>query len=184
MFVLGLTLSQYIAISFSHRYHSIVTTRKVIAYTVFSCVYFTVFISLYFAGVSTETLYEVGLHLHPTPITVLLILTSFMLLRSFRKLAKTSRQLGESLTDSETGNTLGHAGTTHTNKISEKQERLNLRAGVEIGNVMLLLKVALDAFIYALWLPKYRRSLKIVLGCGDRQMASYAFEMRTIETVT
>ena len=219
MFVLGLTLSQYIAISFPQRYHSIVTTRKVVAYTVLSCVYFTMFISLYFAGVSTETLYEVGLHLHPTPITVLLILTSFMLLRSFRKLAKTSRQLGESLTDSETPNTRGQAGTTRSNKISEKQftivtlllsgilivcvlphvivqhiwfytkqethqEILNVRAGVDIGNVMLFLKVALDAFIYALWLPKYRRSLKIVLGCGDRQMASYAYEMRTIETVT
>ena len=188
MFVLGLTLSQYIAISFPHRYHSIVTTRKVIAYTVLSCVYFTMFISLYFAGVSTRILYEVGLHLHPTPITVLLILTSFMLLRSFRKLAKTSRELGESLTDSETPKTRGDAGTTRTNKISEKQftivtlllsgilivcvlpqiivhiwfytkqetqqERLNLHAGVDIGNIMLFLKVALDAFIYALSVAK------------------------------
>ena len=64
------------------------------------------------------------------------------------------------------------------------QDILNLRAGVDIGNVMLFLKVALDAFIYALWLPKYRRSLKIVLGYGDRQMAPSAFEMRTVETAT
>ena len=111
-----------------------------------------------------------------------------MLLRSFRKLAKTSRELGESLTDSETPKTRGDAGTTRTNKISEKQftivtlllsgilivcvlpqiivhiwfytkqetqqERLNLHAGVDIGNIMLFLKVALDAFIYALSVAK------------------------------
>ena len=219
MFVLGLTLSQYISISFPHRYHSIVTTRKVIAFCVISYVYFTVFISLYFAGVPLQTLYEVGLHLHPTPITVMLILSSFMLLRSFRKLANRSRHLGESLADSETRQVPGHARTTRTNQVSKKQltivtlllsgilivcvlpqiivqhiwfytkqetqqERLDLRAGVDIANDMLFLKVALDAFIYAFWLPKYRRSLKIVLGYGDRQMALDAFEMRTIETVT
>ena len=219
LLVLGLIYSQYIAITFPHRYRSIVTTRRVLACIIFSCVYFTVFILLQFAGVPLQTLFQVDLHLHSTLITVLLFLGSCMLLRSFRKFAKTSRRLRHGAQNSEARNTREHAGTTRRNKISEKQftivtlllsgilivcglphiilvhvsfymkqetqqERLDIRAGVTIGDEMMFLKVALDAFIYAWRLTKYRRSLKMVLECRGTQVEPGATGIQTMENFT
>ena len=216
LLVLGLIWSQYIAITFPHRYRSIVTTRRVLACIVLSCVYFIVFILLQFAGVQLQTLFQVDLHLHSTLIEVLLILGSFMLLRSFRKFAKTSRRLRARTENSEAQNTRRHAGTTRNNKVSKRQftivtlllsgilivcalphiilvhvslymkhetlqERLDIRAGITIGDEMMFLKVALDVFIYAWRLTKYRRSLKIVLGCRASQVEPGATEIKTME---
>ena len=119
LLVLGLICVQFIAITYPHRYRLIVTTRKVLACIVCSCVYFTGYILLQFVGVSIPTLYQVDLHLHSTLITILLILASFMLLRSFRKFAKTSRRLATQ--NSETRDARGHASKTRSNRISKRQ---------------------------------------------------------------
>ena len=216
LLVLGLIWSQYLAITFPHRYRSIVTTRRVLACIVLSCVYLTVFVLLPYAGVQLQTLFQVDLHLHSTLITVLLIIGSLMLLRSFRKFAKTSRRLRAGTENSEAQNTRGHAGTTLSNKIGERQftivtlllsgilivctlphiillhvsfymkhetrqERLDINAGITIGDGMMFLKIASDAFIYAWRLTKYRRSLKIVLGCRASQVEPGATEIKTME---
>ena len=119
LLVLGLIWSQYVAVTFPHGYRSIVTTRRVLACIGFSCAYFAGFILLQFAGVPLQTLLQVDLHLHSTLITVLLMLGSFMLLRSFRKFAQTSRRLGGGR-NSVTRGAREHAGRTRANKISEK----------------------------------------------------------------
>ena len=218
LLVLGLIWSQYVAVTFPHSYRSIVTTRRVLACISFSCAYFTGFILLRFAGVPLQTLLQVDLHLHSTLITVLLMLGSFMLLRSFRKFAQTSRRLGGGR-NSETRGAREHAGRTRANKISEKQftivtlllsgilivcslphivlihisfytkqetlhEKLDLFAGITIGDDMMFLKVTLDAFIYAWRLTKYRRSLKIVLACRASQVEPDPTEMRTMDNFT
>ena len=91
LLVLGLIVSQFIAITYPHRYRAIVTTRRVLACVILSCVYFTGFILLQYVGVPLSTLYKVDLHLHSTLITVLLISSSLLLLISFHKFAETSR---------------------------------------------------------------------------------------------
>ena len=218
LLVLGLIWSQYVAVTFPHSYRLIVTTWRVLACIGFSCAYFTGFILLQFAGVPLQTLLQVDLHLHSTLITVLLMLGSFMLLRSFRKFAQTSRRLRGGR-KSETRGAREHASTTRPNKISERQftivtlllagilivcslphillihirfytkqetlqQKLNLFAGITIGDDMVFLKVTLDAFIYAWRLSKYRRSLKIVLACRASQVEADPTEMRTIDNFT
>ena len=93
LLVLGLIWWQYTAVTFPRSYRSIVTTRRVLTCIGFSCAYFTSFILLQFAAVPLQTLLQVDVHIHSTLITVLLMLSSFMLLRSFRKFAHTTRRL-------------------------------------------------------------------------------------------
>ena len=61
-------------------------------------------------------------------------------------------------------------------KFYTKQESLQKRvdSAILIGDQLMFVKVALDAFIYAWRLTKYRRSLKIVLNCRQNQVASAA----------
>ncbi|KAJ7387000.1 hypothetical protein OS493_003963 [Desmophyllum pertusum] len=82
---------------------------------------------------------------------------------------------------------LPHIITLHIKfytKLDTLQEKLDLSAAITIGDEMMFLKVALDAFIYAWRLTKYRRSLKMVLTCHANQVASEATEMRTMENFT
>ncbi|XP_020628379.1 melanocyte-stimulating hormone receptor-like [Orbicella faveolata] len=218
LLVLGLILTQYVAITYPHHYRSEVTTRRVLACVGFSLVYFTGFILLQFVVVPKETLFQVDLHLHSTLITVLLILSSAILLRSLRHFATESRRLvGES--GVETGVHGRHTGKPRTNRISEKQftivtlllsgvfivcslphiitvhmrfykkqhtlqERLDLSAAITIADEMMFVKVALDAFIYAWRLTKYRKSLKLVLTCRRNQVLPETTEVMTMENFT
>ncbi|XP_068679862.1 adenosine receptor A3-like [Montipora foliosa] len=219
LLVLGLILTQYIAITFPHRYRSIVTTSRVLVFICTACVYFSGFILLQFAGVSIQTLFRMDLHLHSTLITVLLISFSCMLLRSLRKFAKTSMQLGVGAQNSLSMDARGNVRLTRTQRINEKQftivalllsgifivcallhitsfhitlyakietpqESLDLDAVVTIGDEMMFLKVALDAFIYAWRLPKYRRSLKIIMGYESTRVDPYIGDARTVENST
>ena len=218
LLVLGLIVSQFIAITYPHRYRAIVTTRRVLACVILSCVYFTGFILLQYVGVPLSTLYKVDLHLHSTLITVLLISSSLLLLISFHKFEETSRRI--TTQNSETRYARGgHESKNRRNRISQRQftivtlilsgilivcslphivlvhlrfymkqetlqERLDLFAFVIIVDEMMFVKVALDAFIYAWRLAKYRRSLKIVLGCNANQVSPDATEIRTMDNFT
>ena len=210
LFVLGLIVSQFISITYPHR--AIVTTRRVLACAILSCVYFTGLILLEYVGVPLATLSKVDLHLHSTLITVLLISSSLLLLISFHKFEETSRRI--TTQNSETRYARGgHESKNRRNRISQRQftivtlilsgilivcsiphivlvhlrfymkqetlqERLDLSAFVKIGDEMMFVKVALDAFIYAWRLAKYRRSLRIVLGCNANQVSPDATEIR------
>ena len=218
LLVLGLISTQYLAITYPHLYRSIVTTRRVLACVV-SCVgYFTGFILLQFVVSPQLTLFQVDLHLHSTLITILLIVGSAMLLRSFRQFAKTSRRLagGNSI---EQRTIRGRGNKPRTNRISERQftivtlflagilivcalphiitlhirfytkietrqEWLDLSAVITIGDEMMFVKVALDAFIYAWRLKKYRRSLKMALSCGTNIVESEIIVVRTMDNFT
>ncbi len=219
LLVLSLILTQFIAITYPHHYRSVVTTRRVLVCVGLSLVYFTGFILLQFVGVPTQTLYQVDLHLHSTLITILLIISSVMLLRSFRQFAKTSRRVGGGVRSNENQDTGGHSNKPQANRINEKQftivilllsgilivcslphlitlhirfytkqkteqEVLDLSAAITIGDEMMFVKVALDAFIYAWRLTKYRRSLKIVLTCRGNQVATETTEERTMNNFT
>ena len=208
LLVLGLILTQFLAITYPHHYKSAVTTRRVLACAGFSLVYFTGFILLQFVGVSIFTLWKVDLHLHATPITILLITGSAMLLRSYRQYAKASRRF-ESARSFENRDA---SSRRQTNRISERQftivilllsgilivcglphiivlhikfytkqktrqEDLNLFASSTIADEMMFVKVALDAFIYAWRLEKYRRSVRLVLKGLPCQVKTEASEM-------
>ena len=217
LLVLGLILTQFTAITYPHHYRLVVTTRRVLICVVFSVAYFTGFILLQFV-VPKATLFQIDLHLHSTLITVLLILSSAMLLKSFHQFAKKSRRFRD-MRSVENRNVGGRSGKLRTNRISERQftivtlllsgilivcalphiiavhinlytknktlqERLDFSAAITIGDEMMFVKVAMDAFIYAWRLTKYRRSLKIVLTCSGNQVASEATEIRTMNNFT
>lgn len=217
LLVLGLIATQYLAITYPHHYLSIVTTRRVLACIVCCVGYFTGFILLQFV-VSPLTLLQVDLHLHSTLITILLIFSSAMLLKSFHQFAKQSRRLAggnsiEQRTIRERGNklqtnriserqftivtlflagilivcSLPHITTIHIRfytKIETRQEWLDLFAVITIGDEMMFVKVALDAFIYAWRLKKYRRSLKMVLCCCANTVESEITVSRTMDNFT
>ncbi len=214
LLVVGLIVTQFIAITYPHRYRSVVTTRRILACIGLSLVYFTGFIMLQFVRVPTPTLYQVDLHLHSTLITILLIVGSAMLLRSYRKYVIATRHLlgARSLGGRDAGAphknrrnkrqvtivtlllsgifivcTLSHIVTVHISVYTKQEtlrERLDLFAVVTIVDEMTFVKVALDAFIYAWRLLKYRRSLKQVLTYRGTQVASEAIEMRIMNNFT
>ena len=214
LLVLGLILTQFIAITYPHHYRSVVTTRRVLASVAFALVYFTGFILLHFFGVARTTLNQVDLYIHTTLITVLLILGSAMLLRSYRQYATASRRLvdARNLENRDAGRpqtdtthkrqftivtlllsgifivcSLPHIITTHISLYSKQeslQERLYLFAAISTADVIMYVKVALDAFIYAWRLTKYRRSLKIVLTGPGNQVASEATEINAMNNLT
>lgn len=206
LFVLGLVFSQFIAITYPRHYHSVVTARRIFVFVAFAFVYFTGFVLLQFAGVSTATLLEVDLHLHSTPITFLLIISCGMLFNSFHRYTSVSRQcVGEDRDMIRQINerqftivilmlsgililcTLPHIITVNIifyKKQQTLQERLDLWAANTIANEMMFVKVASDAFIYAWRLTKYRTSLKLVLTCKTHQDESLGFEMKTVTNNT
>ena len=214
LFVLGLVWSQFIAITYPHRYHSVVTTRTIFGFVGFAFVYFTGFVLLQFAGVSTSTLLQVDLHFHATPITILLIIGCGMLLKSFHRYATASRQFvaagsqedrdvirspSKEISERQFTTvilllsgililcTLPHIITVHIifyKKQGTLQESLNLWAANIIADELMFVKVALDGFIYAWRLTKYRRSLKLVLTCQTHQDESVGLEMTTVTNNT
>ena len=82
---------------------------------------------------------------------------------------------------------LPHIITLHIRfytKIETRQEWLDLFAVITIGDEMMFVKVALDAFIYAWRLKKYRRSLKMALSCGTNIVESEIIVVRTMDNFT
>ena len=213
LFVLGLIWSQFLAITYPRHHHSVVTTRTIFGFVGFSFVYFTGFVLLQFAGVSTFILLQIDLHLHSTPITILLIIGCGMLLMSFHRYASASRQFVDA-SSQEDGDvirplskqisekeftivilvlsgililcTLPHIIIVHIifYKKQGTQESLDLWAANTLADEMMFVKVALDAFIYAWRLTKYRRSLKLVITCQTHPAESVALEMTTVTNNT
>lgn len=82
---------------------------------------------------------------------------------------------------------LPHIITVHISIYKKRetlQEDLDLSAAITIANEMMFVKVALDAFIYAWRLTKYRRSLKLVLTRRTNQVLPETTKERTMENFT
>lgn len=208
LFVLGLILVQFIAIAYPHHYRSVVTTRRVLACVGFSLMYFTGFHVLLFVNVSQKIIELVDLYLHSTLITVFLVVGFAMLLRAYRQHAIASRRLrvgssfsgrtGKSLTNEMNERKftivallvsgililciLPNLVTVHVwlyTKRDDQPDCSDLTSVVFLTNLILYVKVSLDAFIFAWRLPRYRRSLKLVITCSSNQVTTEATELRT-----
>ena len=206
IFVLGLILAQFIAIAYPHHYRSVVTTRRVLACVGFSLMYFTGFHALLFVNVSQKIIELVDLHLHSTLITVFLVVGFAMLLRAYRQYATATRRLGVGNSFSgRKANTndmnerkfttvtlllsgililciLPNLVTVHVwlyTKRDDQPDCSDLTSVVFLTELILFVKVSLDAFIYAWRLPRYRRSLKLVITCRSNQVTTEATELRT-----
>lgn len=207
LFVLGLILAQFIAIAYPHHYRSVVTTRRVLACAGFSLMYFTGFTVLPFFGVA-QIIFQVDLYLHSTLITVFLVVGFAMLLRAYRQHAIASHRLGvgssfsgrtgKSLTNEVnerkfiivtlllTGililcilpNTVVLYVWAYKKQDHDQPDCSDLTSVVFLTELILFVKVSLDAFIYAWRLPRYRRSLKLVITCRSNQVTSEATELR------
>ena len=69
-------------------------------------------------------------------------------------------------------------------KRDDQQDCSALFSAVFLTELMMYVKVALDAYIYAWRLPRYRRSLKLVITCHSNQVTSEATELKTRENIT
>ena len=213
LFVLGLILAQYIAIAYPHHYRSFVTTHRVLACVGFSLMYFTGFNVLDFVGVSKITIALVDLHLHSTLITVFLIVGFAMLLRAYRQYSIASRRLGvgrsfSQRTAKSRANEMSERKFTIVTlllsgililgslpsliidhiwfyaKRDDHQRCSALSSVLFLTELMIYVKVALDAFIYAWRLPRYRSSFKLVITCHSNQVTSEDTELRSRENAT
>ena len=212
LFVLGLILAQFIAIAYPHHYRSVVTTRRVLSCVGFSLIYFTGFTALPFLGVSQTIFQQVDLYLHSTLITVFLVVGFAMLLRAYRQHAIASRRLGVgSSVSGRTGKSLTNEVNERKltivtllltgililcilpntvilyvlayKKRDDQPDCSDLTSVVFLTELILFVKVSLDAFIYAWRLPRYRRSLKLVITCRSNQVTTEATELRVRENV-
>ena len=161
--VLCLISLQFIAITYPHQYRSTVTTRRVLACVVISCVYFTGFCLLQFVGVPLQTLIQVDLHLHSSLITVLLIVGSFMLLRSYCKFAKTFRQLQAQ--NSETRDAREHANHTRAHRIRVRPtERQFTIVTLLLSGILLACSLPHTVLLHVSFYMKQEISLEMFAG--------------------
>lgn len=83
--VLAMSLSQYIAIKYPHKYKSIVTTKRVIRLLVVSGIYFLGFSLIQFTGVSRGKFLLWDVILHPTLISLLIIVVHILIRKAFQQ---------------------------------------------------------------------------------------------------
>lgn len=83
--VLAMSLSQYIAIRYPHQYKAIVTSKRVIRLVGISGLYFLAFSMLQFSGISRERFLLLDVILHPTLISILLIIVLILMRKAFKK---------------------------------------------------------------------------------------------------
>ena len=93
LLVLAMTTTQYIAITYPHKYKTLFTKRRVLVSVMCFFVYFTIFSSMQFTDIPKDIYYKVDLVLHPTVISVLLAVSHVMLYRSFLRFARQSNAL-------------------------------------------------------------------------------------------
>ena len=93
LLVLALTTTQYIAITFPHKYRRFFTKKRVLVSVSCCFVYFSIFSSLQFAKFPKEIYFKINLHLHPTVVGVLLTAAHILLYVSFRKFVRKSKAI-------------------------------------------------------------------------------------------
>ena len=201
LLVLALTTTQYIAITFPHKYKMLFTKKRVLVSILGSFVYFVIFGSLQFTKIPKDIYLKLNLHLHPTVIGFLLIVAHIFLFRSFRNFVKQSNAFRRPSKAHQSIKAAHPSG--HGNKNEARHQKqltvvalllsallllcsiphiisfyiylytegmsyaflLNISIALRVSDMVLFIKVALDAYIYAWRHPKYRKALKGTLLC-------------------
>ena len=196
LIILGLSVSQYIAITWPHRYKMLVTRRRVSASVGFIWLYFICFaMTLRFSRIDQTTFLKVDLALHPVLISAVLFATLVLLYISFRGQVQRNRRpiqakgKGEMLQRQFTIITfylaailLASALPHITIQFVWLYATLSLQSSyyvfmaLRVRDLLLFLKVALDAFIYAWRLPAYRKALTKSIGCVQSRRKHLALE--------
>ncbi|XP_022798127.1 histamine H2 receptor-like [Stylophora pistillata] len=91
--VLALTTTQYIAITFPHRYKILFTKKRVLVAVCCHFVYFAIFSSLQYTKIPADVYLRINLHLHPTVVGVLLTVAHIFLYKSFRRFSQRSKAI-------------------------------------------------------------------------------------------
>ena len=197
LIILGLSMSQYIAIKWPHKYKVLITRNRVIVSVLLSWLYFVCFILVltFSPNIDTDLFLKVDLALHPVLISSVLFITLILLYRVFMKQVQRRKSFRESEKKPQVAG--GAKGRSDNLQRQFTIVTLYLAAillisalphiavqfvwlyadlpmegsyyifmALRIRDLLLFLKVALDAFIYAWRLPAYRQALKKSLKCS------------------
>lgn len=200
LIILGLSISQYIAIKWPHKFKVLITRNRVILSVLLSWLYFVCFtlVLSFSPNIDTVLFLKVDLALHPVLISSVLFITLILLYRVFARQVQQRRSFRESAKLA-----VKAAGTKGKTDILQRQftivtfylaavllisalphiavqfvwlyAELSLEGNyyifmaLRVRDLLLFLKVALDAFIYAWRLPAYRQALKKSLNCSKNK---------------
>ena len=200
LIILGLSISQYIAIKWPHKYKVLITRNRVIVSVLLSWLYFICFtlVLSFSPNIDTVLFLKVDLALHPVLISSVLFITLILLYRVFTRQMqqrKSFRESAKTAKGSLKGSAKGRADNLQRQftivtfylaavllisalpHIAVQFVWLYAELPVEgvyyifmalrVRDLLLFLKVALDAFIYAWRLPAYRQALKKSLNCSN-----------------
>lgn len=206
LLVLALTTTQYIAITFPHKYKRLFTKKRVLVSVTCCFVYFAVFSALQFTKIPKEIYLKINIHLHPTVVGILLTVAHIFLYRSFRKFAQKSQAIRQQSTVSRSLHKSKSSHVAHGNKNEAKHQKqltvvalllsallllcsfphivtfyiylytkprsfeflLNISIALRVSDMIMFVKVALDAYIYAWRHLKYRKAVKDAILCYTR----------------
>ena len=207
LLVLALTTTQYIAITFPHKYRRFFTKKRVLISVSCCFLYFSVFSSLQFTKLPKEIYFKINLHLHPTVVGVLLTAAHILLYKSFRKFVRKSkaiRQQGKISQSVSQPSQIANGNKSETKhqkqltvvalllsallllslfphivtfyvflytKHQSYEFLLYVSIALRVSDMIMFLKVALDAYIYAWRHPKYRNAVKDAILCHITQAA-------------
>ena len=218
LLVLALTTTQYIAITFPHKYRIFFTKKRVLMSVVGSFVYFIIFSSLQFTKIPKDLFLKVNLHLHPTVVGFLLTVAHIFLFKSFCKFVKQSNALRRPRMAHQSTNPYHPAGNGSKSE-ARQQKHLTVVAlflsallllcsiphivsfyiflytedksftflvkvgiALRVSDIVLFIKVALDAYIYAWRHPKYRNALKGTMFCYMKHLTNGDAEQELVAT--
>ena len=208
LLVLALTTTQYIAITFPHKYRRFFTKKRVLVSVSCCFAYFSIFSSLKFTKIPNDIYFKINLHLHPTVVGVLLTVAHIFLYKSFRKFVQKSKAIRQQSVIRRAIHQPSQIG--HDNKSEAKHQKqltvvalflsalllfslfphivtfyvylytkhmsyeflLHISIALRVSDMIMFLKVALDAYIYAWRHPKYRKAVKDALLCHTMQAAT------------
>lgn len=198
LIILGLSMSQYIAIKWPHKYKVLITRNRVIVSVLLSWLYFICFtlVLTFSPNIDTVLFLKVDLALHPVLISSVLFITLILLYRVFMKQVQQRKSFRESEKKLQ-----GGAKRSRADNLQRQFTIVTLYLAavllisalphiavqfvwlyadlptegvyyifmtLRIRDLMLFLKVALDAFIYAWRLPAYRQALRKSLKCSTK----------------
>ena len=196
LIILGLSMSQYIAIKWPHKYKVLITRSRVIVSVLLSWLYFIGFILVltFSPSIDTDLFLKVDVALHPVLISSVLFITLILLYRAFMKQVQQRKSFRESEKKLQNGGSKGRSDNLQRQftivtfylaailLISAlphiavqfvwlyadlpTEGRYYIFMALRIRDLLLFLKVAVDAFIYAWRLPAYRQALKTSLKCS------------------
>lgn len=200
LIILGLSISQYIAIKWPHKYKVLITRKRVIISILLSWAYFICFtlVLSFSPNIDQQLFLKVDLALHPVLISSVLFITLILLYRIFsrevqqRKSFRGSKNLKGS-TKGKSDNlqrqftivtfylaaillisALPHIAVQFVWLYAQlsREGYYYIFMALRVRDLLLFLKVALDAFIYAWRLPSYRKALKKSLNYSKRESKS------------